>query len=159
MDKAASSKRARAIAFLAVAFAVVGFDQASKAWARVALADGPLPFIPHVMELRHVQNTGAAFSLGEGQGWLFVIIAAVMSLALFFWVVREDMGWPLSLALASVAGGGIGNMIDRIAMGSVTDFLSTTFIDFPIFNVADIFVTCGVALSLLIVLTTDEKES
>ena len=66
------------------------------------------------------------------------------------------MGWPLTVGLSCVAGGGIGNMIDRLVQGSVTDFLATTFIDFPVFNVADIFVTCGVAVCLLIVLTSDE---
>ena len=151
------SKRARVTAFFAVAGVAVVLDQLTKALARTALAAGPAPFIPGVMELRLVQNTGAAFSMGEGKGWIFVIIAAVMCTAILIWIAREDgMGWPLTVGLSCVAGGGIGNMIDRLVQGSVTDFLATTFIDFPVFNVADIFVTCGVAVCLLIVLTSDE---
>ena len=57
---------------------------------------------------------------------------------------------PLAAALGAVAGGGVGNLIDRVIAGQVTDFFATAFIDFPVFNVADIFVTCGVILSLIL---------
>ena len=138
--------------FVLVAAAVVALDQVSKAAARAALVPGePVTLIPGVMDLSLVYNTGAAFSLGEGAGPFFVLVAA--AIALFgAWVAwrRVDVPTSLALVLAAVAGGGIGNAIDRVALGAVTDFFATTFVDFAIFNVADIFVTCGVFVALVL---------
>ncbi len=149
-DNRAGSRRLAL--FVLVAAAVVALDQASKAAARAALVPGePVAFIPGVMDLSLVYNTGAAFSLGEGAGPFFVLVAA--AIALFgAWVAwrRVDMPTSLALVLAAVAGGGIGNAIDRVALGAVTDFFATTFVDFAIFNVADIFVTCGVFMALVL---------
>ena len=138
--------------FVLVAAAVVLLDQLSKAAVRAALVPGePVTLVPGVMDLSLVYNTGAAFSLGEGAGPLFVAIAAVISCA-GIWVAwrRTDVPMPLLLVVAGVAGGGIGNAIDRMALGAVTDFFKTTFIDFAVFNVADIFVTCGVFVALVL---------
>ena len=67
------------------------------------------------------------------------------------WVWHErTMPLALACALGAVAGGGVGNLIDRVAAGGVTDFFATAFVDFPVFNVADIFVTCGVVLVLVL---------
>ncbi len=138
--------------FALVAVAVVALDQASKAAARAALVPGePVTLIPGVMDLSLVYNTGAAFSLGEGAGPFFVLVAA--AIALFgTWVAlrRVDVPTSLALVLAAVAGGGVGNAIDRVALGAVTDFFATTFVDFAVFNVADIFVTCGVFVALVL---------
>ena len=87
--------------------------------------------------------------MGEGAGPLFAVLALAVFIGAIVWVLREDLPLRLVVSIASVAGGGIGNMVDRIAAGSVTDFLATTFIDFPIFNVADIFVTVGVFVTLV----------
>ena len=138
--------------FALVAVAAVALDQASKAAARAALVPGEtVTLIPGVMDLSLVYNTGAAFSLGEGAGPFFVLVAA--AIALFgAWVSlrRVDVPTSLALVLAAVAGGGVGNAIDRVALGAVTDFFATTFVDFAIFNVADIFVTCGVFVALVL---------
>ena len=145
--------RARRLAlFVAVSGAVVLLDQLSKAAARDALVPGePVTLVPGVMDLSLIYNTGAAFSLGEGAGPLFVLIALVITAA-GLWVAwrRSDVPLSLLLVVACVAGGGIGNAIDRVALGAVTDFFKTTFMDFAIFNVADIFVTCGVPLALFL---------
>ena len=150
----------RIAAFAGVAAAAVVLDQVSKAWARTALAGGPVPLIPNVLDLALVMNTGAAFSIGSGSTWVFVILAVVIVAAAAVWVVREK-GMPASLAatLGAVAGGGIGNLIDRVVAGQVTDFFATAFIDFPVFNVADIFVTCGVILSLILVWRYDSARA
>ena len=135
--------------FFGAAVGAVVLDQVTKAWARAALAGGPVSLVPGVMDLVLVGNTGAAFSMGEGKQWLFVLLALGIVAACVSWVVRErEMPTALSCALGAVAGGGVGNMIDRVATGSVTDFFATTFVDFPVFNVADIFVTCGVVAVL-----------
>lgn len=145
--------RARRLALFAlVAAAVVTLDQLSKAAARSALVSGePVTLVPGVMDLSLVYNTGAAFSLGEGGGPLFVLLAAAILVAglVVAWR-RADVPLPLLLAVAAVAGGGVGNAIDRVALGAVTDFFKTTFVDFAVFNVADIFVTCGVVLAVVL---------
>ena len=132
--------------FAGAAALVVAADQLVKVWARSALTEGvPVSFIPNVMDLSLVYNTGAAFSMGEGQGLLFVLIAAVITVGCTVLCCKEEtVPLPLAAALGCVAGGGIGNAIDRIFAGQVTDFFATTFMDFAVFNVADIFITCGV---------------
>ena len=138
--------------FALVAAAVVLLDQLSKLAARDLLVPGePVTLIPGMMDLSLIYNTGAAFSLGEGAGPLFVLVAAAMCVAGgdVAWR-RVDVPLPLLLTFACVVGGGIGNAIDRVALGAVTDFFKTTFMDFAIFNVADIFVTCGVPLALIL---------
>ena len=142
----------RVALFCLVAGGVVALDQANKAAARAALVPGePVTLIPGVMDLSLVYNTGAAFSLGEGAGPVFVAIAAVI-LAAGLWLAarRTDAPLPLVLTVAAVAGGGVGNAIDRVALGAVTDFFATTFVDFAVFNVADVFVTCGVLLAVVL---------
>lgn len=150
---ATSPARARRLALFAlVAAAVVALDQLSKVAARSALVPGePVTLVPGVMDLSLVYNTGAAFSLGEGGGPLFVVLAAAILVAglVVAWR-RADVPLPLLLAVAAVAGGGVGNAIDRVALGAVTDFFKTTFVDFAVFNVADVFVTCGVVLAVVL---------
>ncbi|MDO4536961.1 MAG: signal peptidase II [Coriobacteriales bacterium] len=135
----------RICVFWVVVILVVACDQATKAAMIMLLEDGPRVLIPGIMNLVHVENTGAAFSMGEGAGPLFVLIALVFlaGAAIFVWRT-DDMPLRLAGAVGLVAGGGIGNMIDRIMNGSVTDFFATAFIDFPVFNVADICVTVGI---------------
>ena len=138
--------------FVLVAAAVVLLDQLSKAAARAALVPGePVTLVPGVMDLSLIYNTGAAFSLGEGAGPLFVLVAAAICAAglVVAWR-RPDIPLPLLLTVACVAGGGVGNAIDRVALGAVTDFFKTTFMNFAIFNVADIFVTCGVPIAFVL---------
>lgn len=132
--------------------AVVALDQLSKAAARAALTPGePVTLVPGVMDLTLVYNTGAAFSLGEGAGPVFVAIAAaVVAFGAWFAWRRPEAPLSLALTIAAVAGGGVGNAIDRVAAGAVTDFFDTTLFDFAVFNVADIFVTCGVLLAVVL---------
>lgn len=148
-----NSARVRRLALFAlVAAAAVVLDQLSKLAARDLLVPGePVTLIPGVMDLSLIYNTGAAFSMGEGAGPLFVLVAAVMCVAgVYVAWRRTDVPLSLLLTLAAVVGGGIGNAIDRVALGAVTDFFATTFMDFAIFNVADIFVTCGVPVALVL---------
>lgn len=139
-------------------------DQLTKAWAREALAAGSITFIPGILDFKLVMNTGAAFSIGEGSTWIFIILAIGIVAACEVWVAREQtMPTSLVAALASVASGGVGNLIDRVFAGEVTDFFATTFMSFPVFNVADIFVTCGVFFALILLWhwnpdTSDAKD-
>jgi len=102
-------------------------------------------FIPGFLGFTYVQNTGAAFSSFEGMQWLFALIFAVFTLAVVYEYFKKPM--PFSkferLCIAAVYGGGLGNMIDRVRFGYVVDMIETKFMDFPVFNVADCFITCG----------------
>ena len=138
---------------------VAVLDQATKAWARLALAGGPKTFVDGVMDLSLTYNTGAAFSVGQGAGVLFALVALAAVAAVFYVVWRHpEMPPALVVSLSCVAGGGLGNMVDRIAFGKVTDFLRTTFVDFPVFNVADAFITVGVAVSVVLLWRWDARR-
>jgi signal peptidase II len=137
-------------ALASTALLALVLDQVTKAVVRASLPVGEArPLLPGAIELLHVENTGAAFSMGEGATMAFVVVALVVVAGAVALAWREPLPAWLSALLGCVVGGGVGNMVDRIAAGSVTDFLATTFMDFPVFNVADIFVTCGIAASLV----------
>lgn len=140
--------------FWVICVLAVLVDQVTKAAVRASFIPGqPQEFIPGVLELSFVKNTGAAFSIGEGAGPVFIVFAAVV-LAFGIWLVWSHDGLPMPLvaSVACVCGGGVGNMIDRMIFGYVTDFFAATFMDFPVFNVADIFVTVGIAVSVILYL-------
>lgn len=125
---------------------VVVADQLTKylTLANIALGDH-VAFLPGVVRFTYLQNTGAAFSSFEGQQWLFALIFVVFT-GLILW---EFFKKPLPFTklerwcIAAIYGGGLGNMIDRLRFGYVVDMIETEFMDFPVFNVADCFITCG----------------
>ena len=140
----------RLFLFWVIVIMVVLVDQATKAAAVEVLGDGRGTLIPGVIDLVHVENTGAAFSIGEGAGFLFVLVALAFLVGACLFVWHEDK-LPLGIvaSVGLVAGGGLGNMIDRLMNGSVTDFLATAFMKFPVFNVADMCVTVGVVCAVV----------
>ena len=110
-----------------------------------------VPLLPGFLQLTYVQNTGAAFSMLEGQQWLFVLIFVALTAGII-WTYSKKV-FPFSkfewFCIAAVYGGGLGNMIDRVRLGYVVDMIETQFISFPVFNVADCFITCGCILLML----------
>ena len=130
---------------------VVLIDQLTKWVARAFLSDGSsVTLVPGVLDLHLVYNKGAAFSLGTGWAWLFVVVAAVLCIGCVFVVAKFEVSGLAAGLLGVAAGGGVGNLIDRVCSGCVTDFLMPTFVKFPVFNVADICITCAfVALFIL----------
>ena len=112
---------------------------------------GHVDFIPGLLSLTYVRNTGAAFSSFEGAQWLFAIIFVLFTVA----IVWEFSGrrWPFttfeSWLITAIYAGGVGNMIDRFRFGYVVDMIQTEFMDFPVFNVADSFITCGCILLMV----------
>lgn len=131
---------------------VTVLDQATKAAARGLLCDmGQVAFVPGVLDFRLVYNQGAAFSFGSGYTWVFILTALAIVLLCTFYVAFSKPSKTLTVVLGLVAGGGIGNLIDRVALGCVTDFLMPTFVDFAVFNVADIFITCGFIAAFILV--------
>ena len=130
---------------LFVAF-IVAADQFTKylTVANIALYD-QYTFIPGLLNLTYVRNTGAAFSSFEGQQWLFALIFLVFTGLIIWEYFKKHMGFtPFEWwCIAAIYGGGLGNMIDRVRMGYVVDMIETAFMRFPVFNVADCFITCG----------------
>ena len=135
---------------LAVAFVVI--DQIFKIEVRAAQSAGafPIEVIRGVIGLEYVENRGAAFGLGDGFGWVFVLLAFVMVVASMAYLSRVTLVSRFEVVgLGMVCGGAVGNAIDRVTQGFVTDFLTFRFFDFPSFNVADIGITVGVVVALI----------
>lgn len=133
-----------------VAGAFILLDQLTKVLVRATLALNvpSAEVIPGILRLLHVQNVGAAFSLGEGMGGAFVILAVAVVLGSIWYLWKTPLVSKVeTVGLAMVAGGAVGNAIDRLLFGYVTDFLACEFIDFPVFNVADIGITVGVVVA------------
>ena len=125
---------------------LVGADQVVKYLVRTHIPLGEsVPFLPHIMDLTYVKNTGAAFSIFEEHTWILTLVSLVVSIALCValarkWITRHPIG---RVCLAMVLAGAVGNLIDRALFGFVTDMFQTTFIQFAVFNVADIYVVVG----------------
>ena len=128
------------------AAAIVAADQYTKfvVVENIALYE-KVPFLPGFIGFTYAQNTGGAWSLFSGMMWLFVAVFAVMTVLILWEYFKSPM--PFSKferwCIAAIYGGGLGNMIDRVRLGYVVDMIETEFITFPIFNVADCFITCG----------------
>ena len=132
--------------------AIVAADQFTKflTVANIALHED-VPFLPGLLQLTYVRNTGAAFSSFEGQQWLFALIFALFTGLVLREFFKKTMGFTTFewWCIAAIYGGGLGNMIDRIRMGYVVDMIETTFMEFPVFNVADCFITYGCILMMI----------
>ena len=148
------------IYYILFAAVVVGLDQFTK---YLTLVNIPLhtqiPFIPNFLGFTYVRNYGAAFSSFQNQQWLFALIFVVFT-ALVLWEYRKK-SMPFSRferwCIAAIYGGGLGNMIDRVRYGYVVDMIQTLFMDFPVFNVADCFITCG-CIAMMVSLILFNKE-
>lgn len=125
---------------------VVAVDQITKyiTLANIALHQ-QVDFWPGFLGFTYVQNTGAAFSSFEGQQWLFAVIFLALTVGIFYEYFKKPLPFTKfeRWCIAAIYGGGVGNMIDRLRYGYVVDMIQTQFMDFPIFNVADCFITCG----------------
>lgn len=128
-------------------------DQLTKLWARNTLGGTPIVVWKDVFSFRLIYNTGASFGIFRNKTLALTIFSIVGMLAIcvfYFWLPKTKKMRPLRLTLAMIVAGGIGNIIDRIWFGKVTDMISFDLIDFPVFNVADIGVTCGaIAMCIL----------
>ena len=132
---------------------LVGVDQLIKHWATaVLLPKTAMTLIPGVLELRYFLNDGMAFSMLAGKQKLLIAATSLMLLGVL-WMLFARKLTPLErVAWTLVLGGGIGNLIDRIATGVVVDYINVLFMNFAIFNFADICVCVGVGLLMVGVL-------
>ena len=131
-------------------------DQLTKIWAERALAGrDPVSVVGELLQLRLLYNPGAAFSMGTNSTWVFTVLASVVVVAIV-WQARRlgSLAWAVALGL--LLGGAAGNLVDRIVRepgpgrGHVVDFLALP--NFPVFNVADIGITCAAVLIILLAL-------
>ena len=149
--------------YASLAAVLVVLDQIVKYLVRANIElGGSVPFIPWLLDLTYVQNTGAAFSILRQHTWLLTLSSTIVVLVMCWLIVKgffkNRLGmWSAALVLA----GGVGTLIDRAVFGWVTDMFQTTFMDFAVFNVADCCITIGVPLLFLYVwlyVGKDEKK-
>ena len=131
--------------YFVLAAALVALDQIVKVLVSTHIPlGGSVPFLPYIMDLTYVRNTGAAFSMLEEHTWLLTIISAVVSAALAVALAKGFFRHPLGrVTLTLLLAGAVGNLIDRAVHGYVVDMFRTLFMDFAVFNVADICVVVG----------------
>lgn len=129
---------------------------------RLLQGQDDVALIPGVLQLHYLENTGAAFGILRGQLWIFYLLTAVVCFGIVFVLLRlplERKFAPLAVVLAFLLAGAFGNFVDRIRLHYVVDFIYFSLIDFPVFNVADIYVTCSVfALVLLLLFYYDDGD-
>lgn len=141
--------------FLVMCLFAVGITVADQWTKWLVVKNIPLfsdvPAIDGLFHLTYTQNFGAAFSSLQGMRWLFVAIFVLLTVA----VIYEYFKSPLPFnqferwCIASIYGGGLGNVIDRVRLGYVVDMIEVDFMDFAVFNVADCFITCGCILMMI----------
>ena len=128
-------------------------DQLLKSWVASSIVlGGSKQLIPGIIELTNLRNSGAAWSIFEGQQTFFTIITivAIIVIGYFIWQYRKNI--PMLIGLSLIMAGTIGNFIDRLRQGYVVDMFETTFINFPLFNIADMCLTIGVIWLIICIL-------
>jgi len=177
MNKQKISKRNTIIQII-LFFALIAIDQLTKLWVVNTLKDkDPVVFIKGIIEFQYLENNGAAFGFLQNKQWFFYIITLlVFGVIIYFWIKSNKAIYKyaqldtsifktstfncvsfMNYILVIIASGAIGNLIDRIAHKYVVDFIYFKIINFPIFNFADICVTVG-AVMLIIVCLFKYKE-
>lgn len=140
--------------YFIIAALLVVLDQASKFYVRATMAVGATKvLIPDWLGLRYIQNTGAAFSSFDQYTMILAGISLVVSLLLILAIALKWVRHPFGrFTLMLVLAGAVGNLIDRFFMGYVTDMIQVLFIQFAIFNLADVFVVVGAVLLVIYVI-------
>ena len=148
------------IFMLLMAGGIVAADQLTKLWVvqNISLYE-QIPVLPNLFSLTYIQNRGAAWGSFQGMIWLFALIFVVFTALIFWEFSKKRMPFKSfdRWCIIAICAGGLGNMIDRIRLGFVVDMIQTDFISFPIFNVADCFITCG-CIALMVHLVFFNKE-
>lgn len=146
--------------WLLISILIIIADQAAKLAVAANMQVGQTMFsVLKLFDITYVQNKGAAFSIMSGKLSLLSIISVVFCAAVIvYWIRRKPSHPLLCTSIAMLFAGAFGNGIDRIFRGFVVDYIQTTFIDFPVFNVADIAITVGAALLVIYVIWFDKED-
>lgn len=143
-------------------FLFIAADQYSKLLAVAGLKERePYRLLDGVLHFHYLENHGAAFGMLQNQKLFFIFIAVIILTLIAFVLLKTPdtkRYAAMHVCLVFIAAGAVGNMIDRIRLGYVVDFIYFILIDFPIFNVADIYVTVGTALLILFILFYYKEE-
>ena len=134
--------------WLVISLLLAAADQALK----LVYKDAQAVVLPGVLALHGTRNTGAAFSMLSGSPWLVLLASLLLMAVLVIFARRMRQHRLLSFSLAMIFGGALGNLADRLLRGYVVDYLELLFVQFPIFNFADILITVGAGLAALAVL-------
>lgn len=146
--------------YLLASVLIVAGDQWLKFWTVDTIPLGGFhEFIPNFLSLTYVRNTGAAWSILEGQMWFFLLATVVVVGIAVYYLIKNIKGskW-LNFGISLIIAGALGNIIDRIRLGFVVDMFRTEFMNFPIFNIADCSLVIGVVLVLIYLFMEDRKE-
>lgn len=147
-----------------LAIFIIVFDQLTKYWVveNIGLTDS-IKIIPNIVDFVYVKNTGAAFSFLANKTYgivLLSMISIIFCIAVILFIAKKKPTNKLLLSsLALMFSGAVGNVIDRVVRGFVVDFIELTFINFPVFNVADIAITVGAVLLIIYVSFFDKEKS
>jgi signal peptidase II len=149
------------VGLIGVAGIIVAFDQWTKYLVRTRIPFGgswsPWPWLEPYVRIVHWQNTGAAFGMLQGFGMVFTVLAIIVAIAILYYFPRVPRNeWALRLAMVMQMGGAVGNLIDRLTQGTVTDFVSVG--TFAVFNVADASISVGTAILILAVWISERKQ-
>ena len=145
--------KSRYVVFAVVAVAVILADQLTKLWAMASVPKGGMDFIPGLIGFKMVYNSGASFGMMEGAQMLFVAMSVAICIAILVYLYKyKRHTYFETVALSFIFAGAVGNAIDRVFRGIVTDFLNFEFFDFPVFNVADCGVTIGVVIWMIFII-------
>lgn len=130
-------------------------DQAFKAW----LKDADRVLIPGLARLYGIRNTGVSFGLMAGQPELVTLMTMALILLAALFLRRHPLGMASALGAGLMLGGALGNLADRLIYGAVVDYVKLTFIDFPVFNLADACIILGAALLVIGALLDQEGRA
>ena len=137
-------------------------DQGTKFWALASLKPiHNMTLVEGFMDLTFVENRGVAFGMFSGQRWFILLLTGIIAVRLIWFykvMPKKKEYFPLRVSLVMVLSGAIGNIIDRLFRGYVVDFFEFTFFEWPVFNVADIYVVVGVTLLALMILFVVKDE-
>lgn len=140
---------------------LIGLDQLVKGWtvANIEL-DTVRDFVPGFMSLAYLRNYGAAYSILQNQQWFFTIVTIIVMVGLVWYFIKQISGsfWIL-FSLSLIMAGGLGNFIDRVRLGYVVDMFHLDFVNFPVFNVADVCLTVGVGILFICILKEEKNGS
>jgi signal peptidase II len=144
-----------------IAGIIIAFDQWTKALVRTNIPIGetwsPWPWLAPIARIVNWNNTGAAFGFFQGYNSVLIILAIVVSIVIIYYFPKVEAGdWVMRVALGLMLGGALGNLVDRLTLGRVTDFISVG--SFAVFNVADSSITIGTIILILAVWYKERKE-
>ncbi len=146
--------------YTVVAIFMLAADQLAKGMVRYTMQPGEsLAFLPGVVQLTYVQNTGMAFGAFAGNVDMITVVSGLLMAALIaLMIIKRPRAHLIWLSVSAIVAGGIGNLIDRVWLRYVVDYIDLQFISFPVFNLADMWVVGGTILLVVYILFFEEKQ-